>query len=58
MGVVRADTSYQTGANLPVLAMCSNLKVLSTLRAASSFAAPRVPASALLHSTPSTMEQS
>jgi hypothetical protein len=55
---VRAATSHQSDANRPVLAICSNLKALSTLRAASSFAAATVLASALLHSTPSTMEQS
>ena len=33
MGVVRADTSHRPGTNLPVLAICLNLKALSARRA-------------------------
>ena len=53
-GVAWADASYRPKANRPVLAIYSNRNILRTLRAASSFAAERVLASALLHSMPST----
>ena len=54
--VCKVEASYQQAGSRPVPAKLLNLRVLRTLRAASSFAAARVPALALSHSTPSTIE--